>query len=316
MKKILTILLTVVSLSVLCQEPIGHQVDYYDTVRFRQPFILQNGDTCEIFVMNNDSIVMVCNSLDTVRIDGGGGSVDLSDYYTKSETDQIVGDSTGHAIDSANAYTDAEKTYYTVTYYYQLPTSNVVTGSKGYVSFEEKEYIFNGVSWELLISNKIEIGDKTIERIYDYRSDLKAIDNFGYIGFDGVPYLMYANSLLEREELYITIINDGILESSGINNLGSNDLWLLRFNNFTVDSFLRIGSVDNDYEGFTIVDDDENIRMYMDIGTTTATQAIVNGFYDDTVSLTNNTVDALYMKFDNDLNIMFQTPVAVVLELL
>jgi hypothetical protein len=71
MKKLLTILLTFVSLIIYTQdfEPIYYKQDFYDTLKFRKPFILQNGDTCEIFVMNNDSIVMVCNSLDTLRID-------------------------------------------------------------------------------------------------------------------------------------------------------------------------------------------------------------------------------------------------------
>jgi len=94
MKKLIYILLLILSFTVYSQDKDygwakrSYKIEYDDTVKFNKPFILQSGDTCTMFVLN-DSICMKCNSLDTVRIDGnvsiGGGS------YTDEQAQDAVG---------------------------------------------------------------------------------------------------------------------------------------------------------------------------------------------------------------------------------
>lgn len=74
MKKLLTILLTIISVQLYADENIGYRVNYYDTVEFKKPFITPSGDTCQLLV-KNDSVCIVCNSLDTLRI----SNVNVSD---------------------------------------------------------------------------------------------------------------------------------------------------------------------------------------------------------------------------------------------
>lgn len=75
MKNLLYILFISCSITIFSQNDvtvvdgnIGYRVNYYDIVEFKNKIIFSKGDTCEVFVMNNDSIVMVCNGLDTVRV--------------------------------------------------------------------------------------------------------------------------------------------------------------------------------------------------------------------------------------------------------
>lgn len=98
MKKLLTILWFI---NIICfsqeWEPHGYPQDFYDTIRFRKPFILNKNDTCEIFIVN-DTIYMKCNSLDSVAV--GVGSIDLSNYPDRIEL--------GDSINSVKNYTDNE----------------------------------------------------------------------------------------------------------------------------------------------------------------------------------------------------------------
>lgn len=115
MKKLLfIIILFFVSYNSYSQEridgwkPQQFKTDHYDTLRLRKPFITPSGDTCQLLV-KNDSVCIVCNSLDTLRID----NTNIFDkiYVNKigsNSSDSIIVDSTIYFANGIKIKTNTE----------------------------------------------------------------------------------------------------------------------------------------------------------------------------------------------------------------
>jgi hypothetical protein len=220
----------------------------------------------------------------------------------------MISDSIQHAIDSSKNYTDLTIndstqyvksliSYYTVSYYSDLPTG-VGIGSKGYVNFDGKEYIYNGIIWNEVTGSELKLGSKTIREIYQNES-IESSNRYGYTYADNsVNSTVSVIAQDYNDRLFSSIY--GLFTLSGINSIGSFDIWITRTNEEIYDSVLRIGSTASDQFSFVAPLPNGDIVILADPNGSTV---YINGWYNDTIAMPSSNQDVIYMKFDENLNV-------------
>lgn len=155
MKKLLTILLTSISIIIYSQIDMPYKYNFWDTITIKQPFILQNGDTCSIFLVN-DSICMKCNSGDTVRIDGT--TVDLSNYPDRTELGDTASAVETRANDYTSLYADSLQSQLFNPRLHSLSKLRVLFGKSEDTTIWSNEYFYWNTTVNSLYLRKDSVG--------------------------------------------------------------------------------------------------------------------------------------------------------------